>query len=714
MLNSREASELISKSMLGSLTNEQQAMVDQHLQDDPEARAFAQLSKAINNSVVDIGASEIEPTGQGLSQAAKSRLMDSVMSAVQSSSDIKLSEHFGQQTLDRKHDDTTDELDAASNLHHDPERTLDEVHSQNSQPDRRESKSRFTLLREIGSGGLGNVWLARDEKLNRNVALKEMNQAALQLPQAWKRFNREAEITGQLEHPNVVSLYQYGNESKSGEPFYAMRFVGKRTLADAINEYHEQCKTGSCDALILHRLLTAFLDVCQAVAYAHSRGVIHRDLKPENVALDNYGQVIVLDWGLAKITEDAELGVRLSGENNLSDEKLAQTMAGEVIGTPLYMAPEQAAGRLDEIDKQTDVYGLGGILFSILTGEAPHNKTHQSTAGDKASVKETLDAIAENETVGPRELRSAVPLELDRICRRAMAFKKYARFRSVVDLSDEVERWMVDQGSRQSKYENLRMEGRELRNNVQAAVRDLETNVRFMSKLPPIQELMRVENDEDFGIWRERLSTILLNAKPDFRSVIYSRIDGDQFTEMVRIERHSTVHSNIRAIPRSRLRSGTIGEFAKATIVLEPDEVHTSLSCSPLCGASEKPQKGDRMSIVAGVPVFDELTEELFGVVLVECDLERVLHEQLNRRFSAKNVVVACDTYHIILHSNDQTGIVEENTGQRLMDLLPQFESAQHDLQNKLEFIDETDRLVYGTRLWLINKKHGLMFLLSQ
>lgn len=717
MLNSREASELISKSMLGSLTHDEQAKVNQHLRDDPEARAFAELSKAINQSVVDVGASATDPSGPGLSDAAKSRMADSVLSAISESGIHFAGDNYDLKTIDRKTDDTADEISSSGLKPDSPSRSFRLATPKDPQQNRRESKSRFTLLRELGSGGLGRVWLARDEKLNRNVALKEMNQTALQLPQAWKRFNREAEITGQLEHPNVVSLYQYGNESKSSEPFYAMRFVGKRTLADAINEYHEQCKTGRCNALSLHRLLTAFLDVCQAVAYAHSRGVIHRDLKPENVALDNYGQTIVLDWGLAKITDDAELGVRLSGDNNLSDEMLAQTVDGEVIGTPLYMAPEQAAGRLDEIDKQTDVYGLGGILFSILTGEAPHNKTHLTTAGSEAGVKDMLNAIAENETVGPREFRSAVPLELDRICREAMAVKKYARYQSVVDLSSDVERWMVDQGSRQSKYENLRLEGRELRNNVQSAVRDLETNVRFMSKLPPIQELIRVENDEEFGVWRERLSTIfsgLLDAKSDFRSVIYSRIDGDQFTEMVRVERHSKVHSNIRAIPKSRLRSGTIGEFAKATIVNEPDEVHTSLSFNPLCSASEKPRRGERISIVAGVPVFDDQTEELFGVVLVECDLVRVLHEQLNRRFSAKNVVVACDTYQIIVHSNDQDGIVEENAGCALLDTLPQYEDARNALQNKLEYIDETDRNIYGNRLWLFKQKHGLMFMLNQ
>ena len=210
------------------------------------------------------------------------------------------------------------------------------------------------------------------------------------------RFHREAEITGHLEHPNVVPLYQAGTNPVTHEPFYAMRFVGKRTLADAISEYHERCHLGKSDPLLLHRLLTAFLDVCQAIAYSHSRGVIHRDLKPNNVALDSFGQVIVLDWGLAKISDDGELGSQISGDQDVSDSVLTKTMAGEAIGTPLYMAPEQASGDLESIDHKTDIYGLGAILFDILTGHAPHENL-----GDPdhpvSSIEEMLKQIAHRE-----------------------------------------------------------------------------------------------------------------------------------------------------------------------------------------------------------------------------------------------------------------------------------------------------------------------------
>jgi serine/threonine protein kinase len=700
MLNDKKAIELLSKSLQGRLSTDEAAAVDEHLKNNEESRAYAKLSEVIQSSVAELGSLAERgdaSAGPGLSNEAKIRLGDSVNKAIEQN----LSESKLAPTLGGFADETRERAPSErSSL------------TENQPGDQRELNSRFAMIRQLGQGGLGNVWLARDEKLNRNVAIKEMNQHALQSPKAWQRFDREAEITGHLEHPNVVPLYQYGTDSKSGEPFYAMRFVGKRTLADAIEEYHDRCQEGGCDPLILHRLLTAFLDVCQAIAYAHSRGVIHRDLKPENVALDNFGQVIVLDWGLAKIADDGELGGQISGEHDLSDEALAKTMDGEVIGTPLYMSPEQAAG--GTVCHKTDIYGLGAILFSILSGAAPHENSH-SGSGGKLVVQDVLKAIRENATPSPRDYRDDVPLELEAICQKAMSRKKYARHESASELATEVERWMVDQGRRQAEYENMRMEGRELRANVQAAVRDLETNVRFMSNLPPIQELIHVQADEDTSAWRDRLVTIfsgLLKAKSDYRSIVYNRIEGDQFTELVRVERHSTVHSNIRAIPRSRLRSGTISDFTQNVVQMNPDEVHTSLACNPLCDATMPSAKD--VSLVAGVPVFDETSEELFGVVMIECDLERVMKDQLNRRFTAADIVIACDTFHVMMHNNTAEGLVDETVGQPIAKVLPKFDGAVEGLQTSMEYIDETNRQIYGARLWLIPKKHGIMFLLSQ
>ncbi len=699
MLSDKRAIELVSKSFNGFLSNAESAAMDRHLEESRDSRGFARLSTAIQQSVVELASmaeQDVESAGPGLSQDAKMRIGDSIKLAIEQ----KLFESKLAPTIAGHVDETF-------------EQATDSLIRREVQPgDHRQIGSRFTLIRQLGQGGLGNVWLARDEKLNRNVAIKEMNTHALQSPKAWQRFDREAEITGHLEHPNVVPLYQYGTDTKSGEPFYTMRFVGKRTLADAIEEYHDRCQAGKCDPLLLHRLLNAFLDVCQAIAYAHSRGVIHRDLKPENVALDNFGQVIVLDWGLAKVADDGELGGQISGDHDLTDEALAKTMVGEVIGTPLYMSPEQASG--GTVCHQTDIYGLGAILFAILTGFAPHEKSLNGV-DDRHAVRDVLKSIAENATPLPRDYRIDVPIDLESICKKAMSRKKYARHESASELATEVERWMVDQGRRQSEYENMRMEGRELRSNVQAAVRDLESNVRFMSNLPPIEELIRVESEDEMLAWRERLVTIfcgLLSAKPDYRSVVYSRIEGDQFTELVRVERHSTVHSTIRSIPRSRLRSGKSSDFTQHVVQMNPDEVYTSLACGPLCDA--KSPTSDAVTLVAGVPVFDNASEDVFGVVIIECDLDRVMKEQLNRRFVAADIAIACDTFHVMMHNRTSQGLIEETVSQPIAKVLPKFNGAVAGLQNSMEFIDETDRQIYGARLWLIPKTHGIMFLLSQ
>lgn len=695
MLNDKKAVELVSKSLGGFLSTAETTEMDEHLSSSEESRSFAKLSQAIHHSVVELGSKAEDGSDvsePGLSQAARMRISDSI--------NAQLSQSHLAPTMVIASDDTVERQQTPSMI------------SEVEPGDDRRVSSRFTMIRKLGQGGLGNVWLARDEKLNRNVAIKEMNTTALQSPKAWQRFDREAEITGHLEHPNVVPLYQYGNDSKSGEPFYTMRFVGKRTLADAIEEYHDRCQAGQCDPLQLHRLLSAFLDVCQAIAYAHSRGVIHRDLKPDNVALDNFGQVIVLDWGLAKIADDGEMGVQISGEVDLTDEALAKTLDGEVIGTPLYMSPEQASG--GTVCQQTDIYGLGAILFAILTGSAPHANSHVGSGGELI-IQDVLKAIAENQTPVTRDYRRDVPIDLEAICKKAMSRKKFARHESASELATEVERWMVDQGRRQSEYENMRMEGRELRSNVQASVRDLESNVRFMSNLPPIQELMRVETSDDHPAWRERLITIftgLLSAKPDYRSVVYSRIEGDRFTELVRVERLSTVHSTIRSIPSSRLRSGKTSDYTQNVVRMDPDEVYTSLACNPLCDATQ-PSSED-VQLVAGVPVFDNVNEDVFGVVMIECDLHRVMKEQLNRRFVASDIVVACDTFHVMMHNNASRGLVEESVSQPIEKAMPKFDRAVTGLSNSMEFIDTTDRQIYGARLWLIPKKHGLMFLLSQ
>ncbi len=714
MSNDKKIAELISRSLHGSLSDLEASQVNEHLKTDENARTFAEISEVIQKSAVflgDLAEQGEESVSPGLSADAKKRLSVSVSTTVEK---VRRESQLGQAGIPESEKDTASSA-AGQTMEF---RSLD-----TEEPERAERvlNSKFSLIRKIGEGGLGTVWLARDEKLKRNVAIKEMNLEALQSEKAWLRFSREAEITGHLEHPNVVPLYQYGSDPKTGEPFYAMRFVGKRTLADAIEEHYERCESAFCDPLGLHRLLSAFLDVCQAIAYAHSRGVIHRDLKPENIALDSFGQVIVLDWGLAKLAEDGELGSQLSGMEHLSESTLMKTMAGEVIGTPLFMAPEQASGDLDSIDYKTDIYGLGGILFSILTGNAPHENCDVG-AGSKLNVKDVLKAISVNETPSPTSIRS-VPADLEAICMKAMSRKKYGRHESASELAAEVERWVVDQGSKKARYENLRMEGRELRGNVQAAVRDLETNTRFMASLPPIQEIISLDRDgheaadheEELAVWRERLASIysgLLNSKSDYRSVVFCKLQDGQFTEIVRCSRHSTDLSNVRKIPKSRLRSSAVTDFMLKVADQNPEEVRSSLTCNPMCDASYPTHEAAQL--VAGVPVFDEQTEELFGLVMVECNIDGILRNELRRRFTASDVIIGCDTFHVLLHANSDDGIVEDHIGVPLKDGCPKFAKPIETLQTKLEYIDEHNREIYGARLWLVPNEHGIMFLLSQ
>jgi serine/threonine protein kinase len=231
---------------------------------------------------------------------------------------------------------------------------------------------RYTLNRLHASGGIGRVWVARDVALGRDIALKELLPERAGSPAVADRFLHEARITGQLAHPGIVPIYELASRSEDGQPFYTMRLIKGRTLTEAARAYHQKRIAGRVEPLEQISLLNAFVSACNTVAYAHSRDVIHRDLKGQNIVLGDYGEVIVLDWGFAKRLQSAE-GRFQSAEEVVHESFCTpqSTIPGSVIGTPAYMAPEQALGRLDQTDQRTDVYGLGAILYEILTGRPP-------------------------------------------------------------------------------------------------------------------------------------------------------------------------------------------------------------------------------------------------------------------------------------------------------------------------------------------------------
>jgi eukaryotic-like serine/threonine-protein kinase len=307
-----------------------------------------------------------------------------------------------------------------------------------------EERSHYTLSRMHDQGGLGRVWIAHDRKLHRDVALKEIRPDATVNTQSRQRFVREAQIASQLQHPNIVPVYELGYDPKTRLPFYTMRFMSGQELAKAIDEYHRLRSLGQAGHLELCRLLNAFVSVCQAVGYAHSRGVIHRDLKPSNVMLGGFGEVVVLDWGLAKALGEPEKKRGEAEQDQPEKSSLSLSAAGrseltrdgQAVGTPAYMAPEQARGERETIDTRTDIYGLGAILFRILTGQRPHR-------GRK--TEEILAKINEGPTPEARLADSSIPPALNAICLKAMDKQPSDRYQSAAELAEDVQRWLADE-----------------------------------------------------------------------------------------------------------------------------------------------------------------------------------------------------------------------------------------------------------------------------
>lgn len=313
--------------------------------------------------------------------------------------------------------------------------------------------SRFRPLRPWREGGLGTVCIAIDEELHREVALKEIKpqHAANKLSQ--DRFLIEAEVTGSLEHPGIVPVYGMGRY-KDGRPYYAMRFVHGASLEEAIHEFHQaeqQTDDSSGQRAVKFReLLSRFIAVCNAIAYAHSRGVLHRDLKPGNILLAKYGETLVVDWGLAKVAGQNEQ-IGLPTDENLlelqSGTGTAPTRLGSVIGTPAFMSPEQAEGRLDLLGPATDIYSLGATLYCLLTGCPPLGGM---------PLDALLAKLRKGDFPRPRQVKADVPRPLEAICLKAMSLKREDRYPTASALADDLEHWLADEPV--SAYQELRRE----------------------------------------------------------------------------------------------------------------------------------------------------------------------------------------------------------------------------------------------------------------
>lgn len=323
-----------------------------------------------------------------------------------------------------------------------PQSALAETASDSSTGSLTSEGRRFRIVREHARGGLGQLFVAEDAELNREVALKELLSHCADDTESRYRFLREAEITGALEHPGIAPVYGLGQYA-DGRPYYAMRFIRGNSLQDAISRFHDpSMKLGPGQRSVeMRRLLRNFVSVCQSLHYAHVRGVLHRDLKPANVMLGDHGETLVVDWGLATTVDLAacENAAERPVEPVISDSMIGDvppTQVGSAVGTPAYMSPEQAGGNVDQLGPATDVYGLGATLFHLLTGQPPF---------DDRELSVILGKVCRGEFAPPISLDRRIPPPLNAICLAAMARNPEDRYASADLLAKDVEQWLADE-----------------------------------------------------------------------------------------------------------------------------------------------------------------------------------------------------------------------------------------------------------------------------
>jgi eukaryotic-like serine/threonine-protein kinase len=327
--------------------------------------------------------------------------------------------------------------------------------SSTEMPQLSERRDRYQFFGEIARGGMGAVLKGRDNDLGRDLAVKVLLESHRHRPELIRRFVEEAQIGGQLQHPGIVPIYELGAFADR-RPYFAMKLVKGRTLSTLLDE--------RCDrAHDLPRFLSTFESVCQTIAYAHARGVIHRDLKPSNVMVGSFGEVQVMDWGLAKVlprggaADDASAGKARAKDTVIAtarsggDADFDLSKAGSVMGTPSYMAPEQARGEVDRLSERCDVFALGSILCEVLTGEPAFTGRSSGEIQRKASRGELKEAT-------DRLDASGVDLELIALAKDCLAVELEDRPRHAGDVAARINAYQTSVQDRLRRAEIARAE----------------------------------------------------------------------------------------------------------------------------------------------------------------------------------------------------------------------------------------------------------------
>ncbi len=309
--------------------------------------------------------------------------------------------------------------------------SLSEASMPNTQPER------YERVRQLAKGGMGEVHLAFDHQLQRHVAIKVMTSEVAASPELSARFTQEAIVLGRLDHPHIVPIHDLGTDAQ-GHNYYAMKFVRGTTLKEVLTGLRKG-QSKIVNRYPLARLLEIFQKICDAVSNAHSKGIIHRDLKPANIMIGEFGEVMVMDWGIAKILNQSETDSPTGTFGTSSG-----TQYGTVMGTPSFMAPEQAEGRLDAINERTDIYSLGAILYNILTlrppitGEGTNAEMMERVKAGQITPPTVFNADTGNAAVLLHCPDRQIPEAISAVAMQALARESSRRYHDVSELKHDI------------------------------------------------------------------------------------------------------------------------------------------------------------------------------------------------------------------------------------------------------------------------------------